>query len=79
MYNCIKDTYTCDLCGFEMEWDASDLVHGEMWGCEKCGDTFCSKCFIDRHGRKEYMKMMQGSVSSIALGISRVAFLASLP
>lgn len=27
----------------------------------KCGDTFCSKCFIDRHGRKEYMKMMQGS------------------
>lgn len=50
MYNCIKDTYTCDLCGFEMEWDASDLVHGEMWGCEKCGDTFCSKCFIDRHG-----------------------------
>lgn len=35
MYNCIKDTYTCDLCGFEMEWDASDLVHGEMWGCEK--------------------------------------------
>lgn len=61
MYNCIKDTYTCDLCGFEMEWDASDLVHGEMWGCEKCGDTFCSKCFIDRHGRKEYMKMMQDS------------------
>lgn len=35
MYNCIKDTYTCDLCGFEMEWDASDLVHGEMWGCER--------------------------------------------
>lgn len=61
MYNCIKDTYTCDLCGFEMEWDASDLVHGEMWGCEKYGDTFCSKCFIDRHGRKEYMKMMQDS------------------
>ena len=29
--------------------------------------------------RPEYMKMMQGSVSSMALGISRVAFLASLP
>ena len=61
MYNILRDTYTCDLCGFEMEWDASDLVHGEMWGCEKCGDTFCSKCFINRHGRKEYMEMMQGS------------------
>lgn len=28
-------------------------------GCEKCGDNFCSKCFIDRYGKNEYMKMMQ--------------------
>ena len=61
MYNSFTDTYTCDVCGFEMAWDASDLVHGEMWGCEKCGNSFCSKCFIDRYGREEYMKMMQGS------------------
>ena len=60
-YNLGSDTYSCDICGFEMQWDASDLVHGEMWSCEKCGDTFCSKCFIDRYGRKEYMRMMQQS------------------
>lgn len=58
-YNLGSGTYSCDICGFEMQWDASDLVHGEMWGCEKCGDTFCSKCFIDHYGRKEYMRMMQ--------------------
>lgn len=52
MYNSFTDTYTCDVCGFEMAWDASDLVHGEMWGCEKCGNSFCSKCFIDRYGRE---------------------------
>ena len=58
-YNLGSDTYACDICGFEMQWDASDLVHGEMWGYEKCGDTFCSKCFIDRYGHEEYMRMMQ--------------------
>lgn len=60
-YNLGTDTYSCDICGFEMQWDVSDLVHGEMWGCEKCGGTFCSKCFIDRYGREEYMRMMQQS------------------
>ncbi len=60
-YNLSSDTYSCDICGFEMQWDASDLVHGEMWGCEKCGDIFCSKCFIDRYGAEEYMRMMQQS------------------
>ena len=55
-----KDSYECDLCGFEMKWDASDDVHGEMWGCEKCGTTFCSKCFQNRKGLKAYMDMMQG-------------------
>ena len=59
MYNMEKDTYACDLCGAEMAWDGSDEVHGEMWGCEKCGKAFCSKCFIDHYGREEYMKMMQ--------------------
>lgn len=60
-YNMESNTYACDICGVEMKWDASDDVHGEMWGCEKCGDAFCSKCFIDRHGRGEYMKMMKHS------------------
>ena len=46
-YNMRKDAYSCDYCGFEIKWDDSDDVHGEMWGCEECGATFCSKCFID--------------------------------
>ena len=33
-YNLISDTYSCDICGFEMQWDASDLKHGEMWGAK---------------------------------------------
>lgn len=61
MYDSEKDTYTCEHCGFEMKWDASDDLHGEMWSCEKCGKTFCSKCFIEKHGKDEYTKMMQGS------------------
>lgn len=60
MYSMKRDTYTCDLCGVEMKWDESDEINGEMWGCEKCGDTFCSKCFIDKYGREAYMSMMQG-------------------
>lgn len=40
MYNMSSDTYTCDICGFEMPWDKTDDRRGEMWGCEKCGKTF---------------------------------------
>lgn len=61
MYNMEKGTYTCDVCGYEGEWDATDEVHGDLWGCEKCGKVFCSKCFVERFGRKAYMNMMQGS------------------
>nr|DAH88766.1 MAG TPA: zinc-ribbon domain protein [Caudoviricetes sp.] len=60
-YHIEDDTYSCDCCGFRNKWDASDSTHGELWGCEKCGNTFCSKCFIDKFGSKEYMNMMQGS------------------
>ena len=55
-YSIKNDSYTCDFCNFEMGWEQKDDVHGEMWGCEKCGDNFCSKCFIDRYGKNEYMK-----------------------
>lgn len=60
MYNMGADTYTCEYCEAEMKWDAHDDIHGDMWGCERCGKNFCSKCFIERHGQNEYMKMMQG-------------------
>jgi ribosomal protein L37AE/L43A len=60
-YNAKSDNYSCDICGFTLAWDSLDDVHGIMWSCEKCGDNFCSKCFTDRFGADEYLKMMWGS------------------
>lgn len=56
-----EDVYSCDFCGVEIAWEGSDDAHGEVWSCENqgCGKIFCSKCFIDRHGLENYMKMMQ--------------------
>ena len=59
MYNIEKDNYACDICGFEMKWDESDDIHGDVWSCEVCGKIFCSKCFKDAHGDKKYYEMMQ--------------------
>ena len=50
MYLMSTDTYVCDICGFEGKFDTDNDIHGELWVCERCGDTFCSKCFIDRMG-----------------------------
>lgn len=61
MYVEKTDTYTCDFCGHNAKWDASDDVHGELWSCEAegCGKVFCSKCFISAFGQEIYMTMMQ--------------------
>ena len=59
MYAMETDTYSCDICGFEGAWDITDDVHGQLWGCEKCGATFCTKCFIDTMGQKIYWDMMR--------------------
>lgn len=61
MYLLSTDTYVCDICGFEGKFDTDNDIHGELWGCERCGDTFCSKCFIDRMGEEDYWKMMRDS------------------
>ena len=58
-YNMTSDVYDCDFCGVEIPWDGSDDVHGEIWECEVCGHTFCSKCFIDRYGRDSFTRMLQ--------------------
>ena len=63
MYSTGNDLYTCDYCGIEMKWDGTDDTHGEMWGCERCGDAFCSKCFIDKFGVGKWMKMMRSGSS----------------
>ena len=34
MYVEKTDTYTCDFCGHNAKWDASDDVHGELWDGE---------------------------------------------
>ena len=60
MYLMSTDTYVCDICGFEGKFDTHDDIHGELWGCERCGNTFCSKCFVDRMGEEDYWKMMHG-------------------
>lgn len=53
--------YTCDFCGFENDWESDDDVHGSMWGCEKCGKTFCKKCFTDRFGNEEWLNMINNA------------------
>lgn len=59
MYHEKTDTYSCDICGFEMGWEDHDDEHGELWSCELCGATFCTKCYVERHGRQNYNEMMQ--------------------
>ena len=61
MYNMSTRTYGCDICGFEMEYDDYDEVHGEMWECEKCGKTFCTKCFVDALGLPALERMFKKS------------------
>lgn len=61
VYNNDRDTYSCDICGFESEWEVNDDVHGELWSCEKCGKIFCTKCFTDRFGSDEYLEMINNA------------------
>ena len=60
MYHEKTDTYSCDICGFEMGWEDHDYEHGDLWSCERCGATFCTKCSVEQIGRKAYDEMMQG-------------------
>ena len=33
MYHEKTDTYSCDICGFEMGWEDHDDEHGDLWSC----------------------------------------------
>lgn len=59
MYSIKTDLYQCDFCGFEEKWDATDEIHGDLWGCERCGSAFCTKCFKDKFGEANYYRMMR--------------------
>lgn len=54
-----ESEYQCDFCGFVGKWDESDEAHGDLWGCEVCGATFCSKCLKDKVGTDGYKKIMR--------------------
>ena len=56
-----SDLYECDICGFREKWDAHDDRRGDMWGCESCGKDFCTACFVKRHGRASFDKMLSES------------------
>lgn len=49
---------TCQKCGFVMDWNAFDHVHGSIWCCEKCGATACRKCIVDMVGEDRFMRML---------------------
>lgn len=58
-YILAKDSYECDFCGVEISWEETHPTRGDMWGCEKCGKTFCSQCLKDRIGENGYDRIMR--------------------
>lgn len=59
MYNITRNTYSCDFCGAEMQFNEHDDWHGDLWGCDCCETIWCTKCFVDRHGRAAFNRMLQ--------------------
>lgn len=58
MYEMSTDMCTCDFCGVRMKFDETSETHGNMFGCEKCGREFCSRCFKKAYGNKKFDKML---------------------
>ncbi len=58
MYNMARDTYTCDICGFEKKWDTHDDHRGDIWECEDCHTHFCTACFVKALGQAEWDRMI---------------------
>ena len=47
------------VCVYNLPDEADTLEHGgELWSCELCGATLCTKCYVERHGRQNYDEMM---------------------
>ena len=58
MYEMSTDLYTCDFCGVQMKWNESKEGYGTMYGCEKCGREFCSRCFKKYLGNEKFVDML---------------------
>jgi len=50
--------YTCAYCKTDISWEGADDRNGNIWGCDKCGIDFCTKCFIDSEGSEAFQHMM---------------------
>lgn len=59
MYLMLGDIYECDTCGVQIPWSKSDPKHGYAWGCEKCGEHFCERCFEESLGRQVFETMIR--------------------
>ena len=55
-----EDLYECDFCGVELGWDETHDTYGDMWECEECGRTFCSRCLKNAIGEAAYYELMRG-------------------
>lgn len=42
----------CIFCKTGIDWDSADSQRGNIWSCDRCGDDFCSRCFIERTEEK---------------------------
>jgi hypothetical protein len=54
-----KATVQCYMCGYD-GYRSRDDIGKLFWRCEKCGRTFCSKCYIDKLGEAAYWGMIGG-------------------
>lgn len=52
------ESYPCARCGTVIHWEGADERRGVLWSCEECGTPFCTACFVEVHGRGEYMRMV---------------------
>ena len=46
--------YMCGYSGYRSRKDIGKL----MWHCEKCGKSFCNKCYIEKLGEAAYWGMI---------------------
>ncbi len=60
-----SEKYVCDFCGVEIDWEETDDFCGNVWICESCGRTFCSKCLQDAIGQDDYWGMMLSCVPAL--------------
>ena len=45
-----NDIEQCCICHTKIEWGSRDEQNGRIWYCEECMDSFCEKCFEEKHG-----------------------------